>query len=134
MESNRAKHSLKEPLSRRRQAGITFIGLLLLVIVFGSIGFAVLRIVPLYLERMKIGTVLSDIQTELGQGGNTITGIRSALDSRLYIENVRTEPGEVEVAREGDGYVIRIDKELRAPFVADLSFVLEVQDEVPIAR
>ena len=134
MESNRKRHRLTRGGPRDRQAGITFIGLLFLVVVFGAVGFAVLRIVPLYMERMQIGTVLDDVENELATGGNTIVAIRNALESRFYIDNVDIKANEMEVVREGDGYVIRVNKELRAPFVADLWFLVLVDEQVQIAR
>lgn len=133
MESNRAGHRLRAA-PPRREAGITLIGLAFLVAVFGAIGLAVLKIVPLYLERMKIMTVLEDVRTELGTGGNTVQGIRYALDNRFYIESVTVERSEVDVVREGEGYAVRIDKELREPFFADLWFVVVIDEEVQISR
>ncbi len=133
MESNRAGHRLNAA-PPGRQAGITLIGLMFLVAVFGVVGLAVLKIVPLYLERMKITTVLDDVRTELAMGGNTVQSIRYALDSRLYIESVTVDRSEIDVVREGEGYTVRIDKELRAPFFADLWFVVVIDDEVQISR
>ena len=53
---------------QRRQAGITAIGFLLLAAIFGGIGLAVMKIVPLYMEKIRIGTVLEDLQVELAAG------------------------------------------------------------------
>jgi hypothetical protein len=121
-------------LAPGRQAGITVISLLILVVLFGTIGFAGLKIFPLYVERMKIRTVLQDVQTELGAGGNTVTGIRNALDARLNIDSLDVTREQMEIARNGDGYVIRIDKEVRASFIADLWFLVIVDEEVQIGR
>ena len=55
MESNRAGNRLMRPLHKSRQAGITLIGFLILAAVFGALGLAVLKIMPLYLEKMRIG-------------------------------------------------------------------------------
>jgi len=134
MESNRFGHQLNRGLARRRQAGITVIGLLIVVVIAGTLGLAILKIVPLYIERMKIQTVLSDVQTELGTGGNTLNGIRNALDARLNIDNLDVPREEMEIAREGDGYVVRIEREIRTPFVYDLWFLVIVDEEVQISR
>jgi hypothetical protein len=134
MESNRARHRLSRDQRLGREAGITVIGLLLAVVVVGALGLAGLRIVPLYLERMKIDTVLDDVQKELATGGNTVGGILNALESHFYIEAVTVDQKDIEVKREGEGFVVRINKELRAPFVADLWFMVMLDEQVQISR
>jgi hypothetical protein len=113
---------------------MTVIGFLLLAAVFGVIGLAVLRIVPLYMERMKVRSVLGDLQTELSGGTNSVQSIRNALESRLYIESLSVPRDEIQIAREGDGYVVRIVRESRAPFVADLSFVVDIDEQIELGR
>ena len=132
MESDRTGYSVSR--SPRRQAGITVIGFLLLAAVFGVIGLAVLRIVPLYMERMKVQTVLNDLQQELSGGTNSVQSIRSALESRLYVESLRIPREEIQIAREGEGYLVRIMREARSPFVADLSFVVDIDVQIELAR
>ena len=134
MESNRAGHRLSRFGRRGRQHGMTVIGLILTVIVIGALGLAVLRIVPLYLERMKVAQVLEDVQQELAMGGNSVGSIGNALESHFYIENVTIEQKDMEIVRDGDGFVVRIDKELRAPFIADLWFMVMLNEQVHISR
>jgi len=129
MESNRAGHRLS---GRRRQAGITLIGMLFLAAVFGAIGLAVLKIVPLYLVKMRVDTVLEDVQTELGAGSNTIQSIRNALEARFYIENVKVERDEIEIARQGEGYRVAVNKESRTQFFGDLWFVVVIDSQIEI--
>jgi hypothetical protein len=83
---------------------------------------------------MKIATVVQDVQTELGSGGNTVTSIRNALDSRFYIEAVTMDRSEIDITREGEGYSVHVHKELRTPFVADLWFLVVVDEEATISR
>jgi hypothetical protein len=134
MESYRAEHQLSRKSRRHRQAGITAIGFLLLAVVFGTLGLAVMKIAPLYLERMRIEAVLEDLQTEMAAGGNTVTGIQNALESRFYIENVKVPRDEIEIARKGEGFVIKINRESRAPFFADLWFVVVIDEQIEISR
>lgn len=133
MGTNRAERTLIKR-SRNRQSGMTLIGFLVLAIVVGIVGLAVLKIVPLYLERMKIDAVLVDVEQELAIGGNSVQTIRNALNNRLYIEAVTVEASEMDIKREGEGYTVRIDKQLREPFLADLWFVLMIERQIEIAR
>lgn len=134
MESNRQGYPVMRPVSRRRQSGITVIGFLILAAIFGAIGLAVLKIVPLYLEKMRITRVLDDVRTEMTAGTNSIQSIRLALNARFYVENLTIPANEILIAREGEGYTVRVVREARAPFVADLSFVVDIDQQVEIGR
>ena len=134
MESNRQGYPVIGRMPRHRQAGITVIGFLILAAVFGTIGLAVLKIVPLYLEKMRVDRVLEDVQTELTAGGNSERSIRIALEQRFYVENLVVPPDEILIARAGDGFTIRVVREARAPFAADLSFVVSIDRQVEIGR
>ena len=134
MEPNRKEYSMRAQASAPRQSGITVIGFLLMAVLVGAIGLAVIKIVPLYLERMRIERVLGDLQEELATGGNSVQSIRLALEARFYVENLNIPKEEVQIMREGEGYVIKVDREARAPFAADLSFVVSIHEQIEIGR
>jgi hypothetical protein len=135
MESHRDGNRLIARAGKRRQAGITLIGFLLLAAVFGTVGLAVLKIVPLYMEKMRVGAVLEDLQEELGTGGNSIPGILNALNSRFYVENLKElTADEIEIVRDGEGFSVTVNRESRASFLADLYFVVVINEQVEISR
>jgi hypothetical protein len=120
---------------RSKQAGITLIGFLLLAAVFGIVIFAGMKVFPLYLERARIGTVLSDLKDELATGGNNPQQIKIALDSRFYVENLSMlTRDEYKIERSAEGFLVTVDREKRTPFLADLSFVMVINEQVEIAR
>lgn len=131
MESNRQGYPVS---ARRREAGITVIGFLLLTVVFGMIGFAIIKIVPLYMQRMRVQTVLEDLQTELAGGVNTATTIRRELDARFYVENLKVPREEIAISRSGDGWLVRVTREARSSFIADLSFVVDIDEQIELGR
>ena len=134
MESDRKRRAVNAGRMQHREAGITVIGFLLLAVVFGVIGFAIIKIVPLYMQRMRVQTVLEDLKLELNEGPNTASGIRLELEGRLYVENLRIPREEITVAREGNGWLVHITHESRASFIADLSFVVDIDEQVELGR
>lgn len=134
MESNRKGRPVSAGRRQHREAGITVIGFLLLAVVFGMIGFAIIKIVPLYMQRMRVQTVLEDIHKEMNEGPNTANGIRLALEQRLYVENLRIPRDEITVAREGEGWLVRVTHESRSSFIADLSFVVDIDEQIELGR
>ena len=135
MGTHRSSNRLIRSASKRRQSGMTLIGMLLLAVVFGVIGLAILKIVPMYMQKMRVGTVLEDLQEELAVGGNSAQGIKLALDSRFYVENLRSlTREELEITSSTSGFTVAINREVREPFLADLFFVVVVKEEIEIAR
>ena len=131
MESDRKGRAVRAAGPRHREAGITVIGFLILAVVFGVIGFAVIKIVPLYMQRMRVQSVLEDLRTDLGGGGpETATSIRLAIELKLYAENLEIPREEIDIARAGLGWQVRVTHEARASFLADLSFVLDIDEQI----
>jgi Domain of unknown function (DUF4845) len=133
MEPNRQTYRMSAG-SRRRQAGITAIGFLFLACVFGLIGLAAIKVVPLYLQKMRLATVLNDVKSELDGQGPTPQGIRVALEKRFDIEGVDIPREAVKITQMNNGYRVRIQQEQKTPFVADLWFLIVFDGQVEIRR
>jgi len=52
-----------KPSMQRRQRGMTFIGLLCILVLVGAIGYAGIRLVPLYLNYMKLARTMESAAT-----------------------------------------------------------------------
>ena len=133
MESHRRPYRLTGP-GPRRQAGITALGGLLLAIVFGSFGLAALKIAPLYLESMRIKTVLSDLKEEQDGAGPTAGSLRLDLASRLYVEGVALGPEAVKVTPGTNGYSVLVQYDNRTRFIGNIWFLVIVDEQVEIRR
>jgi hypothetical protein len=116
----------------RRQTGVTAIGFLFLATVFGIIGLGVMRVLPLYLENMRLSTVLDDIERDLN--GSTPQGIRIEMAKRFSIEGVRVPTENVNISQVRDGYQVRVQYENRAPFIADIWFLVAFDKQVLVRR
>jgi hypothetical protein len=133
MESHRRPYRLTGP-GRRRQAGITVLGFLLLATVFGSFGLAALKVAPLYLESLRVKTVLSDLKEELDGAGPTAGSLRLNLASRLYVEGVALGPEAVKVTPGTNGYSVLVQYDNRTRFVGNIWFLVIVDEQVEIRR
>jgi hypothetical protein len=118
----------------RRQAGITAIGFLILAALFGIVGFAGLRLVPMYIQRFTLSKVLDDVQHELDGQGATSAGIRSALGRRFDIEGIDLPSDDVKISQVRDGYQVQIQYENRAHYIADIWLVVVFDKQVQIRR
>ena len=89
---------------RRYQSGITFIGGLVLLVVVGGWVYIGIRLVPVYLNYMKIAGTLDKVKDEFGANPtNSDFAIRKAIERHFDIESVdNIGPGDIVIKREGE--------------------------------
>ena len=133
MEPNRPRNRI-DFMGRRNQAGITAIGFICLAAFCGFIGLACLKIAPLYMQKMRLEAVLNNMEKDMQGSGRNAQGIRLELESRLYVESLTIPRENVSIRQVQDGYQVHIQQENRTPFLADLWFVVMVDEQVEIRR
>ena len=134
MEPHRQKYRLTAVPSRRDQAGITVIGFLILAALFGVVGFAGLKLVPLYMQNMRLNTVLSDVRQELDGRNATQGQIRTALSRRFDVEGIQLPPESVKINQARNGFEVSIQYDNRTPYIADIWFLVAFDKKVEIRR
>ena len=133
MEPHRNRYSVVHGLPRR-QAGITALGFLMLATVFGLVGFGGIKLAPLYMQKMRIGTVLEDVKTELDGTGTTTGALRRTIIQRLYVEGIRVAPEDLDITPTNVGYSVGIQYDNRTAYLADISFLVEIDQQIEIRR
>lgn len=120
---------------RRQQLGITAIGFIIIAAMVGVIGYAGVRMIPIYMTQMKIRQVLSDLQTEYEGQNASPAVLLSAVSRRLDIEMIDFPSREdFRINKVDGGYEVSVAYEDRAPFIANLSIVAEFDNAVEIRR
>ena len=115
---------------------MTFIGLVIVLAIFGFIALGVIQMVPVYLENTKVVKMLNQIKDELdGQNAN-LTDIRKSLERRIDIEDLREIDWrqDFDISRTANGYSIAAIYERQRPMVANLYLLAEFDYEVEIVR
>ena len=133
MEPHRQKHrvAVSPP---RRQAGMTALGMLILAGVFGVIGLGALKVTPLYLQNMRVSTVMDDLKAELDGKGTTAGNLRLYLNKRLYVEGIDIGPENVKITPVNGGYSLRIQHDNRARYIADTWLLVAFDKQIEIRR
>ena len=120
---------------RARQKGITLIGFILVVVFVGSIAYGGLKVLPFFLEQMKVISILEDVKREMDGTGATIASIRTAIGKRLDIEMVNgITTQEFIVKKSKNGYMVRANYENRAQYIGSLYLVVVTDRQVEITR
>ena len=120
---------------RDKQQGITAIGLIALLIVLGLLGFAGLKLFPIYLEQMKIAGILNDVKFELDGQNPSLQVIKSSINKRLNIEMVRDmRATDFKISKSENGYMLQAKYERRASYVANIYLVVVFDRSIEIVR
>lgn len=120
---------------RDRQRGMTLISMAIIAAFVASYGFAVLKVVPFYLEQIKVSRVLTDVQGDLSGKRPTLMQIKDAIDKRLNIEAVNDlRAKDFSIKKAGTGYTVQATFERRASYFGNLYLVVAFDEIVEITR
>ncbi|HUG72224.1 MAG TPA: DUF4845 domain-containing protein [Steroidobacteraceae bacterium] len=119
---------------RKAQAGVTFIGWLVLLIPVAIIGYAAIRLIPIYLTQMKVASAVKQAADE-ARTDSTVSPaeVRRSITRRLDIEGVEYPNLEnIRVAREGDEWVIETRYDQTAPLFGNIQLLVTFDQLVVI--
>ena len=128
-------NKLDKPRLLRRQQGMTTLGVVILVAFMGIFAFAAIRLVPVYLNYMKVAGVVSGVVQEFDGAGATSNMIRRSISNRFDIEMVsEIRSKDVTVTKVDGGYEVAAVYSHKAPFIANVSFVVDFDERGLVRR
>lgn len=130
----RKANIVQRPLPRR-QAGVTAVGFVILAAFIGLIAFAALRLTPVYLNYMKIVSVVDGVREEF-DGQNATGGmVRNSISRRFDVESVSVITWrDVKVTAVDGGYEVAAVYDHTAPFIANISFTVHFDKTALVRR
>lgn len=133
----RRSGQLKIPLMQRtakHQAGMTTLGLILLVCFVGLFAFAAIRLTPVYLNYMKVVGVVDGVVAEFdGQNANS-AAVRRSISRRFDVESVsEITYRDIKVTRVDGGLEVSAEYDHSTPFISNISFTVHF-DKTAIVR
>jgi hypothetical protein len=120
---------------RRRQAGMTTLGMIILVSFLGLFAFAGIRLTPVYLNYMKVVSIVDSVRDEFEGVGASTADIRRSIGRRFDIESVsEITAKEVKLTKVEDGYEVSATYSHKTPFIANVSFLVDFDKRALIRR
>lgn len=117
----------------RSQRGMTFIGLLCVLALVGIIGYAGLRLIPVYLNYMKIARTMDSVATEFKSDNPDAGGIRRSLERHWSIEDITTvDFKDVEVVKDEGGVSMHVAYDDAVPYLANVSLSVHFDKTVKV--
>jgi len=119
----------------RRQRGMTFLGIIVIIVVLGAWVYAGIRLTPKYLEYVKIAATLEKVRDEYANNPeSTEFMLRKAIERHFDIEMVTViDSNDIEITRDGGTFLVRAAYEDTVPLVANVSFLVEFDKTIEVA-
>ncbi|HEX4241745.1 MAG TPA: DUF4845 domain-containing protein [Steroidobacteraceae bacterium] len=117
----------------RRQRGMTFLGMLCVLIPVGLVAYAVIRLVPVYLNYLSISRTLDSTANEM-KGDNPDPGaIRRTLERHWQIEDPSAlDVKDVEITKDNNGTSIRATYDHNVPYISNVSLSVHFDKTVKV--
>ena len=111
---------------RSRQAGITFIGWVVLLIPVVIVAFAGIKLSTLYMNNFKVSKVLEQTAKSQSEGSTLTAGvIRTEIERRFDIEGIEVPaPNDIIVEKDGDGWVLAAEYTRETELFGNLSLLV----------
>jgi hypothetical protein len=118
---------------RKHQQGMTFIGLLCVLALVGVVVYAGIRLIPVYLNYMKIARTMEMTATEV-KGENVDPGnIRRILDRHWAIEDPSAvEVKDILITKDDGGVQMHVSYDDTVPYVANVSLSVHFDKTVKV--
>jgi hypothetical protein len=117
---------------RSRQAGITFIGWVVLLIPLAIVVFGGIKVAPLYMNQFKVAKAMQ--QTADSTRGDTNVSppaVRNELERRFDIEGIETPTrDDIVIEREGDSWVMTAEYNRETTLIGNVSLLVHFYKRV----
>jgi uncharacterized protein DUF4845 len=115
MDMHRAKH----------QAGLTAIGLILILIPIGLAVFIVMKVAPVYIEALSVGDVVNSLKKELDLKEKSREEIYTMIKKRLDVNNISSvDKDDIKIQKTVNDVKVAIDYEANVPLFGNVALAL----------
>jgi hypothetical protein len=123
------------PRNRRRQAGMTTLGLLILATFLGLFAYAAIRLAPMYLNYVKIAGIVDGVYKEFDSQNPTKNVLTKSISRRFDVEGITNiNAKDIKVTSKGGSFLVSAVYDHNAPFIANVSFTVHFDKKALIRR
>ncbi|HME38168.1 MAG TPA: DUF4845 domain-containing protein [Steroidobacteraceae bacterium] len=120
-------------VTRKPQQGMTFLGLLCILAMVGVIGYAVVRLVPVYLNYMKIVRTMESTAAEVKGDNPDPQAMRNSFDRHWAIEDIQVvNYKDIEIVKDESGVSMHVAYDDSVPYVANVSLAVHFDKTVKV--
>jgi Domain of unknown function (DUF4845) len=111
---------------RKRQAGLTMISWVILILLIGFVGLFGFKLVPLYMDYMTINAALTNVAHNT-PADTSASGVRSAIGKQFNINDVSvvsTEDIKIGTDPNTNNLTMTLDYDSRTDFIANIDLIV----------
>lgn len=118
----------------RNQRGVTAIGWLFLLLPIALVGYAGIRLTPVYLNYMKVARSLSQLEdTTEASDAATAGAVRKALEKYFDVESVDyPQVADIDVRRDQGQWIVQAQYDDTAPLFSNISIQVSFDKTVTL--
>lgn len=124
-------------ITKDKQRGITFLGLLIILGLIGFFAVVILKVTPLYLENSTVNSALDDLAQDAGIGKKGKKAMRKKIDRNFYINDVKNISAKdiaIEKSKEKKVWDVSANYEARTSLFGNIGVFIEFQKTVEVPR
>jgi hypothetical protein len=120
---------------KHRQRGATFLGIVVILLILGTALYAGIRLVPIYLDYMKVARSMEQLRDEQGAIDTNPQLIRNSLERRWDVEDI-TGIGwkDVQITKTSDGYEMKAAYQVEQQFLYNVYLLVKFDKTVTIQQ
>ena len=120
---------------KHRQRGATFLGIVIILLIVGTAVYAGIRLVPIYLDYMKIARSIDQVRDEHSSIQTNPQLIQRSLERHWDIEDpTGIFWKDVEIKKVADGYTIEADYEVEQQFFYNVYLLVKFDKIVTVQQ
>ena len=122
----------------KRQAGITLVGFIIVLIVVAFFGYTAMKLVPAYMDYFSVSKALAHVASDANSsaGGISLEEIHRKLDTQelsQYFDDADINPGNLHVINDPKlGQQLQLKYEKQVPWLYNIYFLLKFQKTVQL--
>jgi Domain of unknown function (DUF4845) len=118
---------------QKQQHGMTFIGLLCILALAGVIVYAGIRLVPLYLNYMKIAKILESTATEVKGENPDPAEMRRIIQRHWTVDDpTGIDAKDIEITKDDGGVQMHVAYDDAVPYIANVSLSVHFEKTVKV--
>jgi|SRR5579883_1247156 len=119
---------------RQRQRGMTFIGMLCVLAMAGIIGYAGVRLTPVYLNYLKVSRSMEAAASDFKSDNPDLAGMRRSLEKHWQIEDIdAVDSKDVEFNKDESGMVtMHVAYDHSVPYISNVSLSVHFDKTVKV--
>lgn len=120
---------------KTRQAGVTLIGMLIIIMIVGFFGYMGMKLIPAYTEYMGVVKAMNGVASS-GTAGRSLDEIRRDLLRRMdfqYVDDATVKPTDITIDRSSGGASeLKVSYQKDIPFLYNIDFLVSFEKSVPL--